>query len=103
MLGYKLYTYGDKEGEVPADYIILYKLIVTATTIGYGDVTPKTRLQIYYFTYAIPFICGSFVLYFNNVIPIFGELVDFLSGTAEEETPQTIKGFESKMWSGPER
>jgi len=46
MLCYKLYTLNDKEGPVVDDYLIMYKLIVTATTIGYGDVTPKTRLQI---------------------------------------------------------
>ena len=40
LLGYKLWTINDTEGELPEDYIILYKLIVTATTIGYGDITP---------------------------------------------------------------
>jgi hypothetical protein len=72
LLGYKIWTIKDTEGTLPEDYIILYKLIVTATTIGYGDVTPKTKCQITYFTYFIPFICASFVLYFNAVIPIFG-------------------------------
>lgn len=72
ILGYKLWTRGDPEGELPEDYIILYKLIVTATTIGYGDFTPKTHYQIEYFTYAIPFICASFVIYFNAVIPTMG-------------------------------
>lgn len=72
LLGYKLWTINDTEGELLEDYIILYKLIVTATTIGYGDITPKTKLQIYYFTYTIPFICASFVIYFNAVIPVLG-------------------------------
>jgi len=70
LLGYKMWTLNDPEGTVPEDYIILYKLIVTATTIGYGDITPKTKRQITYFTYMVPFICASFVLYFNAVIPI---------------------------------
>ncbi len=70
MLGYKIFTLGDQEGSLPEDYLILYKLIVTATTIGYGDVTPKTKLQVLYFTYAIPFICVSFVFYINAVLPI---------------------------------
>lgn len=46
ILAYKLWTIGDSEGTLPEDYIILYKLIVTATTIGYGDYTPKTTYQI---------------------------------------------------------
>lgn len=86
MLGYKLFTLGDTEASLPEDYVILYKLVVTATTIGYGDITPKSKLQIYYFTYAIPFICASFVLYFNAVIPLIGQLTDFLTGNATLDT-----------------
>jgi len=53
---------------------------VTATTIGYGDICPKTKVQIAFFTYAIPFICSSFVIYFNAVIPILGDFIDFITG-----------------------
>lgn len=91
MLGYKIFTLGDKQGSLPQDYIILYKLIVTATTIGYGDVTPKTKLQIYYFTYAIPFICASFVIYFNAVIPVIGQLIDLLTGNSTIQAEQGCK------------
>jgi len=42
LLGYKLWTLGDPEGAIPEDYVTLYQLVVTATTIGYGDITPKT-------------------------------------------------------------
>lgn len=72
MLAYKVFTLGDAEGTLPEDYITLYQLIVTATTIGYGDITPKSKIQIQFFTYAIPFVCASFVLYFNAVIPVLG-------------------------------
>lgn len=72
MLAYKVFTLGDTEGTLPEDYITLYQLIVTATTIGYGDITPKSKIQIQFFTYAIPFVCASFVLYFNAVIPVLG-------------------------------
>lgn len=82
LLAYKLWTRNDPEGTLPEDYIILYKLIVTATTIGYGDITPKTKLQIEFFTYSIPFICASFVVYFNGVIPIMGEFIDWISGNS---------------------
>jgi hypothetical protein len=72
LLGYKLFTFGDKEGTLPEDYLLLYQLMITASTIGYGDVTPKTRLQTYFITFAVPFLCASFTIYFNAVIPVFG-------------------------------
>jgi len=95
MLGYKLFTLGDKEGVLPEDYLILYKLIITASTIGYGDVTPKTRLQVYFITFAIPFLCASFTIYFNAVIPIFGELIDYLVGNSSlsDSVSPVPKGF----------
>ncbi len=46
-------------------------MIVTATTIGYGDVCPKSRIQMNFFLLAIPFICGSFVVFGNNVSPLW--------------------------------
>lgn len=46
-------------------------MMVTATTIGYGDVCPKSRIQMYFFIGAIPFICGSFVIYGNSVNPLW--------------------------------
>lgn len=61
---------------------------MTATTIGYGDITPKTKHQITYFTYMIPFICASFVLYFNAVIPILTELTDLILGNSENVTAE---------------
>ena len=42
LLTYKLWCLGDPEGPVPEDYLTMYSLVVTATTIGYGDITPKT-------------------------------------------------------------
>jgi hypothetical protein len=73
---------------------------VTATTIGYGDVTPKTRLQ--YFTYAIPFICASFAIYVNALLPVLHELIDILTGhvATTQETPPLPTG---KIWSSAEQ
>jgi hypothetical protein len=75
---------------------------VTATTIGYGDVTPKTRLQIQYFTYAIPFICASFAIYVNALLPVLHELIDILTGhvATTQETPPLPTG---KIWSSAEQ
>lgn len=56
--------------------------MVTATTIGYGDVCPKSRIQMYFFIGAIPFICGSFVIYGNNVNPLWQEFLTFWNGSS---------------------
>jgi len=57
-------------------------MIVTATTIGYGDVCPKSRIQMNFFTGAIPFILGSFVMYANNVNPLWEQFVAYLNEPA---------------------
>jgi hypothetical protein len=54
-------------------------MIVTATTIGYGDVCPKSRIQMMFFIGAIPFICGSFVIYGNHVNPLWETFLAFLN------------------------
>ena len=67
-----MWTFNDPEGELPEDYVLIYQLVVTATTIGYGDITPKSKWEMTFFTYSIPFTCASFVIYFNAVIPYIG-------------------------------
>lgn len=57
--------------ELPENYVLFYQMIVAATTIGYGDVCPKSRIQMNFFIGAIPFVCGSFVVYINNVNPLW--------------------------------
>lgn len=109
ILGYKLFTFGDPEGQVPEDYIILYQLIVTASTIGYGDITPKTHLQIYYFTFMIPIICGSFVIYLNALIPTLSDFLDFILGKTVTEAESGGESSiipavsSSKLWSTTEK
>jgi hypothetical protein len=106
LLAYKVYTMGDPEGPIPDDYITLYQLVVTATTIGYGDITPKSPWQIQFFTYTIPFICASFVVYFNAAIPIIGELIDALLGNSlsgEEGCNAPAAALGAKNWSSEER
>ena len=70
--------------ELPANYILFYQMIVTATTIGYGDVCPKSRIQMNFFTCAIPFILGSFVIYANNVNPLWEDLQAFLNQSSSK-------------------
>jgi hypothetical protein len=64
-------TFDKSNHPLPENYVLFYQMIVTATTIGYGDVCPKSRTQISFFIGAIPFICGSFVIYGNNVNPLW--------------------------------
>ncbi len=66
--------------ELPENYVLFYQMMVTATTIGYGDVCPKSRIQMNFFTCAIPFVIGSFIIYANNhVNPLWEEFVSFLN------------------------
>jgi len=74
--------------ELPETYVLFYQMMVTATTIGYGDVCPKSRIQMNFFIGAIPFICGSFVIYGNNLNPLWDELLTFWNG-------QTIQASEN--------
>lgn len=64
--------------------------MVTATTIGYGDVCPKSRIQMNFFTGAIPFILGSFVIYSGHVNPLWDEFLAFLNGPAITTTGSVI-------------
>lgn len=71
-MNYKIFTMNDPEDiPLPEDYQLYYQFMVTTTTIGYGDVCPKSRLQMIYFALAIPTICGSFVVYLNHVSEVF--------------------------------
>lgn len=60
-------------------------MIITATTIGYGDVVPKSRIQMIFFIFAIPFICGSFVIYGNHVNPLWEAFLAFLNKSSSEK------------------
>lgn len=57
-------------------------MMVTATTIGYGDVCPKSRIQMNFFSCAIPFVIGSFIVYGNNVNPLWDEFLVFMKGSS---------------------
>jgi hypothetical protein len=73
-LVYRFYCQSIKT-PIPGQHIVIYQLIVTASTIGtqmlnsgYGDYTPKTETQIIFFTFMIPFLCTSFVILINNLV-----------------------------------
>lgn len=79
-IGMMLYRYFTdcKMEPLPPNYTIMYQLVVTASTIGtfftnlgYGDIVPKSQEQIIFLTYAIPILCGSFVVYINHLIDSF--------------------------------
>ena len=74
--------YACGEEEMPEDYQLWYQLMVTSSTIGYGDVTPKSRPGMIYFTMMIPAICGSFVVYMNHLSEAYSNA--FLSDCQEE-------------------
>jgi hypothetical protein len=61
-------------------------MIVTATTIGYGDVCPKSRIQMMFFIGAIPFVCGSFVIYGNHVNPLWETVLAFLNKSSSSNS-----------------
>ena len=106
LLAYKVYTMGDPEGPLAEDYLIFYTLIVTASTIGYGDITPKTKWQFEFLTYSIPFICASFVVYFNAVIPVIGELINVVTGvqgSTSEGCNAPSEALNAKLWNPTER
>lgn len=58
-------------------------------SVGYGDVTPRSDLQIVFFIFAIPVLCASFVVYINSLVDAF--TTTFLQ--EEEEEPVAGKWF----------
>lgn len=83
----------DKSGEnLPENYVLFYQMIVTATTIGYGDVCPKSRIQMNFFIGALPFICGSFVVYGNNVNPLWERFLVYWNSSNNYTTENLIEG-----------
>ncbi len=77
--------------ELPENYVLFYQMMVTATTIGYGDVCPKSRIQMNFFIGAIPFICGSFVIYGNNVNPLWGDFLTYWNGLSLKQAENVIQ------------
>ncbi len=60
------------EGQtLPDDVTLYYQMVVTASTVGFGDVTPTSRFQMIFFSIMIPLICSSFIVYSNSIIPLF--------------------------------
>jgi len=47
------------------------KIIDTASSVGLGDPLPKPKVEIYFLTYFIPIIAGSFVIYLNLITSLF--------------------------------
>lgn len=104
ILAFKVSTLGDSE-ELPNDAALLYMMVVTASTVGYGDVTPKPGPQMTFLTYAIPAICISFVFYGNAVVPVISDLIDFLMGAGSADSSSSSGGgiSSSKIWSSSEK
>ena len=56
-------------------YILaLYYSVVTMVTVGYGDVTPKTSLELFFGIFSIFFACGMFAFSLNTIGSILTEI-----------------------------
>lgn len=68
------HTCQSAEYPLPQAYMIMYQLVVTASTIGYGDVTPKSAQQILFITYSIPILCTAFAIYLHSILLSYNQL-----------------------------
>jgi hypothetical protein len=53
--------------------------MITASSIGYGDVTPKNDLQIYFLLVFIPLMIISFGIYCSRAVACFDELMSIIN------------------------
>ena len=53
--------------------------MITSSSIGYGDFTPKNHYQIYFLLAFIPTLILSFGIYISKVISHFDCLMQILS------------------------
>ena len=76
---YWVYLWADPE-KVLSTHQIMYFFMITSSSIGYGDITPKNEYQMYFLIAFIPLLivifgqmCGQAVSYFTEFIAILRE------------------------------
>jgi len=45
--------------------------MITSSSIGYGDLTPKSPYQMYFMISFIPMLIISFGIYFGSIVGLF--------------------------------
>jgi hypothetical protein len=52
--------------------------MITSSSIGYGDLTPKSPYQMYFMIASIPILIISFGIYFGNIVGLFSDMIYLL-------------------------
>lgn len=71
---YWAYLWIDPEKTL-ATHQILYFFMVTSSSIGFGDITPKNQYQMYFLIAFIPILIVTFGQYFGQAVGYFNDFI----------------------------
>lgn len=74
---YWAYLWTDPEKTL-STHQILYFFMVTSSSIGYGDITPKNKYQMYFLIAFIPILVIIFGQFFGQALGYFDEFISIL-------------------------